>query len=166
MSATVEKVNLLAAKPEDWARFEADPGIPLQHGNCAYSVDDPAQHDPATATLWTLHLRCGDDLQDVIDTAALIWRTGAEVLIGWWGGDSFHEWCEPFDKESGEACGQPGRALHVQYTARDVENAVQIGVILSEAAGITKAWSATVSTTATHDHQYECWDNDTAAMSA
>lgn len=77
------------------------------------------------ARYFTLHLRCADDLESVQFVADVLLGTGAEVLTGdYTGGDSFHEWCEPYDREKGEENGQPGRALHVYLDAGNTEAAI------------------------------------------
>lgn len=132
--------------------------IPIEVGPVAHSIDDEAQHDPTTATLWTLHLRCGSTVKSVQTLAARIYKTGAESIIAHWGGDSFHEWCEPYDADKARENDQPGRALHIQFYAPNVDVAVAGGRLLAQAAGITSGFDATVSTTATHDYQYEVFE--------
>lgn len=143
-----------------------DPDVLARH-LATFPVEHPAptedvnrlpqtEHHTDTATTWTLHLRLHGDADLVRTTAEQLLATGAEALTGdYLGGDSFAEWCEPYDAWDWYA--EHGRALHAYFTAPNLERAVIAGEALATSVGITSATDACISTAGDWAEQAECF---------
>ncbi len=130
--------------------------FPIQVGPLYRLTPDEAaavEDQPEASTRWTLHLRCGDTLDDVRAVADRVWATFAECLTAYWGGDSFAQWCEEFEVD--QFPDNPGRALHVEFVAPGKEAAVRAGETMARLAGFTSGRNAGITPTANHDYYYE-----------
>ena len=123
--------------------------FPVQVGHGLDALPDN-EHHVSTTKHWTVHLRCDNGLGSPATNAGLIVQSGLDGLTGHMvGGDSFAEWCEPYNDATSDSMGQPGRALHVFFTTPDAD--------VDQAWVLAQAIAGVIGT-----HQPENWALSTA----
>lgn len=120
-----------------------------------------AQHTHLdTSTLWTVHLRGPENLSALNSLAMRALAQPLDFMTGEFvGGDSFAEWAEPYNDAVATDMNQPGRALHMEFTAPDLDTAKANARILTSLLGETyrNARNVTLSTAGDWAEQAEIW---------
>lgn len=106
---------------------------------------------------FTVHLRIVSPVQlgDVAQRCQVMLERG--TILGYCGGDSFFEWCEPFGHHEDDFTA--GWAVHVHFACEQGPQAAgDRGVSIAVDLGIVGAVNATMSTGEDWAEQFECFE--------
>jgi len=112
--------------------------------------------NPDRPDSFTLHLRITSPRQlgEVAARCATLLTNG--VILGYCGGDSFFEWCEPFGHHERDL--SHGWAVHIHFAALSTQGAGDLGVRLAMSLGVIGAHNATMSEGEDWAVQFECFE--------
>ena len=119
--------------------------------------------DPITCGAWALHLQVLPETDDAVrELLARVLATGCEALVpnAYEGGDSWHEWHEPFDPSKPWHNGR-GLALHVALLAATPDMARDTAQeILRRVGSNLTGEEAALTTAAMNDWWIDLWEDN------